>query len=792
MYQHAVHSPDCKIFFRRLITPDPEIVASIPDGASHMDYITGDGAFGPQLPSGTVGIGAFRHYYPKGEFHKALIEKYRNKFKDLTTSNRTAIEELTKTRQDLLDTVNDIRNETIKDKKDTKEEASKDKRLKTAVDKLSVAERELASAKSSLKTVRPLYEAYLIELELGIFNVTTTIQRNGVGSASISIKLPLAENGFIENILTGIPAPEMFDDKPHSPFSEDNMRKALSIAGRDLSIFKLVRAKKSGDVLYTDRRECSLLPQDMIQIYFTKRYKGGEKKKLVEVPRFPIDYIPGFTGFIKSTDVVYSGGNSPNYTINIQCEDVANVMRITRANVDPALDPTYRADGLSVSMFTTKLQTYGKESKSGGELIKGLIKGRDKFWGGISQIESMDDMAFDYETQQYTSISQARGVKIISMPWEFDKIPLHTYDDLISAKIWSPYVASLKSSFRLWESEYKYRWDICKEIADVMEFELYADNFGAINYHPPLYNFNPMNPMYFIEDKDIYSENHKFSEANVVTGVEVTSQPKFDAIKNYAKGLSAYATASDELVQRYGIRFRTKIIPALSGTEDNLTENADQTTLRDARYLFARAWLNRRNLEVKSATVEIPGTPEYFLCNSIVFIGNFNSFIAGLARGIPKTDEEQYDPNVKGSSVLGKITKFFKGDKDVAKEVVDNLRVYYISAISHKYTQGSSFTTTLTLTHGRRWGEHYNVGYAFKEDESDELLQAFKKVALNRPKDDFTMLSEMFAKERLSAFLPSTGHVRPAMNSIEIPKKKLTANEIMADVKAQAIKIKRF
>jgi len=326
---------------------------------------------------------------------------------------------------------------------------------------------------------------------------------------------------------------------------------------------------------------------------------------------------------------------------------------------------------------------------------------------------------------------------------------LNLYEDLISKTGWNPYVSAFKQTFRLWESDYKYRWDICKEVADIMEFEFYADNFGAINYHPPFYNWNPANVKYFIENKEIISESHAFSETNVITSVEIVSQPQLGLIDNIAKILSTFVAASPELVQRYGFRFRTKNIPVLSGTERN--ENPESGELssesivrikkptraglgseitRTARLLYGRAWLNRRNYEVQSATVEIPGTPEYYLCNVVAFVDDINETIQKMALetvGQTVTEASLLQSLISPVTPIHNINVGARAKKESGSEIVDNFKVYYISGITHKYQQGGNFTTTLTLTHGRRWKDKFDVGYSFSEEDHEKLLDVFRK-----------------------------------------------------------------
>ena len=738
MFTVSSHRPDVRVFVKRLVIPR---YIQTTNGASHLDANILRDAFSTYLPE---------------EFRPDLIKAYAKKWVDASTAV-DAVRQKLKTESIGLEQDINILKTKIAEIRPPLRNDTYDQELSTALDKKAYIDDEISNLDVSFSTLRSLYEPYLLELSIGVTSVTTNITRNGIGNASVVIKLPLEENGFLESVLTAIKNDEIWnlDENLKSVSSVNNMRNSKPESSRSLNIFKLIRQKKkrpnektkedelvdTEEVIGVDRRECSLLPHDMIQIWFPKRYKdtaqGVSTKTQIDIPRFPDDYLPAFTGFITKTDVTYTGGQSPSYTISIAAEDVGHTLRISRANIDPAIDPQYRARGLNVTAFQNNLAVYDNEPKTGSELIRGLVQGRVGYWWGVSQLELISDVMYDDDTKQYSHVSypDSRGVRIVNMAWEFDHIPLHLFDDLISS-YWQPYVASFKQSFRLWESEYKYRWDICKEIAEIMEFEFYADGFGVINYHPPFYNYNPANIKYLIENKEIRSETHSYNETNAVTMVEVVSQSIFNVLgDNIARILSTFAVASDEFIQRFGVRFRTKNIPALSGTERDL-QNIGGTVF-ETRNLYARAWLNRRNAELKSATVEIPGTPEMFLCNTVAFVDDMSDILKGIAvnnivpGSVVNTVADKL-PNVE----VGLESTITPSKNPTINTLLDNMKVYYITGVSHKYTQGGDFATTLTLTHGRTWNTHWNLGYSYSEKENDKIYNNFKTLALGQKQQE--------------------------------------------------------
>jgi len=699
------HKPDCRVFVKRLITQNPEVTITPEEVTSNIS---------------TALEKAFGYYLPK-DFRPTLYAKYKeNNSLDAINKEKTDKTQQNENLKKIIDELNAIKSK----------DSFEDEALYEAERQVFQNNWDIINLNRSIGTIKPIYEPHFLEILIGVQSVTTTILRTGIGNATITLKLPLEENGFTENLLYAVLDTEMIDlDKNRIDIASSVAdTKGTYLSSRQLNIFKTI-INKDNEPIGIDKRQCELQPMDMIQVWFSKRYINNSTKPALTT-NFPQDYAPGFTGFVKGTNINYSGGQNPGIIITITVEDVGKPLRQSRANIDPALDPRFRMEGLDVTAFQNKLQVAGEEQRTGEEHIRDMIQGRPGVWWGASQVEVLDDMAYDQQLEQYARVTtkevteknnltqknSVKRIKAVNRPWEFDKIPLNAYSDLIN-KYFLPYVATFKSAFKLWESEYKYRWDICKEIAEVMEFEFYADNYGVINYHPPLYNWNPANLQYFIEDKEIISESNSVSDANIVTNVEIVSQSTFGIPENVVKNLSSFASANDALIQRYGVRFRSKTLPFLSGTEKGSQVGSANEAVRAGRYLYARAWLNRRNYEIKSAEITIPGTPEYSVCNVVALVGNLDDF---------------------SNQVSPKITDVVTSEKNrkIAKDVIDNINVYYINGITHKYMQGASFTTTLSLTHGRKWGKRYGVGYGFTPEDDKEIYEKVKKIYFKQEEDD--------------------------------------------------------
>jgi len=779
MYHVSENRPDCKVFVRRLIIPDSSISAK--NSQDNEQYMK-----------------AFKGYYPReyrvdviakseliaytAELHLPLAEA---QYKELslqidelkkevaTLINRIYIEQHEVDELRFSVSVSSVLNTTLQTKQQTLDASQKELNDKTnQLNGLLIEQHNkkiyLDGLLTSIKTIHPVYEPHLLYFKLGVKSFTTSLTRNGIGTANVSLFLPLDENAMFDRVLFPMKTGDIWDLN-NTPNVDKQMATPANsmlnfdtggLSSKDLSIFKTIR-NDNGDIIATDRRETNLLPMDMIQIWVSKRY--------TKTYRFPNDYTVIFTGFIISPKVNFTGGNSPGYTITLQCEDTGKILRQSRANIDPALDSRWKPEELDVTAFQSKLNEPRSANRGGSQIIESLIKGEPGNWFGLSKAEVIDGIINNFEVtdpngnkQKTPGIIKKLSTHIVTMPTEFENIQFNLYDNFTNELIqkdktdgtkeevknpfaWYPYVTMFKSTFKFWENDYKYRWDMCKEIANITEFEFYVDHMGVINYHPPFYTVNPSNLHYYIDDREILSEDHTFSEKPILTSLEVTSQPSYGVVSNVAGYLSAYVTAPIEIIQRYGLRWSSKNIPIFSTSDMQLhgAELVDNTKSGQVRYLFAKALMNRRNAEVRSASVEIIGNPEIVLCQTMLFVGDLEKLLKKVSLG-----------SIVGQ-VLG-ISTVNVSNLDIIsddiKKIIGSFKVYYVSGISHKYTQGSSFTTSLTLTHGRMFDKDYGpegVGY-FVDDKDNslvKLLYDYKRLNYDKEKgriDDFFKLAKNY------------------------------------------------
>jgi len=301
---------------------------------------------------------------------------------------------------------------------------------------------------------------------------------------------------------------------------------------------------------------------------------------------------------------------------------------------------------------------------------------------------------------------------------DFDKSRLLIPEKWIAD--WAPYKNLFQSAFQLWESDFKFRLDIAKEVANATDFEFFADASGTIHYRPPLYMLTPglsytwlfnygetditkfspyfIEDQYFIDDIDVVSDSFTTSDRDIKTYVSVTGQPNYFDMEDFLKVNTTYYY-NPVLVNRYGVRYITKQLPMLSG----LDAGADP-----ARTSYAQAWMNRQNASINTGSVTIAGTPELEVGRTIGLIGNKDNIVNTIKKINASSAKSLRGDETK---VTAKISGAINSLNQDIIEQMKRLPVYYIDTISHSYTQGKTFTTTLGLTHGRVLGNRYGTGF---------------------------------------------------------------------------------
>jgi hypothetical protein len=518
-------------------------------------------------------------------------------------------------------------------------------------------------------------------------------------------------------------------------FGMDILERAPNLKGTVSGASSSVSAKTVG-ILKPSLRESYIQPMDMMQVWFRRRFSSGYS--------FPNDYYPAFTGFVDRVTVSYSGSQ---IGVTVSAEDVGRLLRVTRVNVDPAVSQSFRPTGINVTPYNNYLNS--PTFSTGAAIIEALVRGSEGVFLGLSQVEIttrvQNELQNNQEISTIQTVSSDFRTRVARLATDFEKIYLNLFEDLCNQ--WKPYVNEFKSAFNLWEPDYKTKWDICKEVADITEFEWYADNLGILNYHPPLYSLNPFGPQYLIDNVDIKDESHVVDEKKIITVATINSQASYGMtpLMNTAQNASSMVQTNESLIQRFGVRWAKKVVPIFSGVDTAPPGTAGvgkATTPNDihrGRTTYARSWLNRRNAEFKSADVTITGTPEIRVCNTIAFVGNaqdrLRNLVGGQRAGVLSVAAIQQSimRAIKGGSISGAATFPSLNKTSVAQTAMfgmDDVMVYYVSGVTNSYQQGSQMVTKLNLTHGRYWSDPLpfgGVGYGLDAADTNEAVEVLRK-----------------------------------------------------------------
>lgn len=642
---------------------------------------------------------------------------------------------------------------------------------------IAILNTQLNDAKSNLSVLKkssalqPFYDPILLDCLLGPYSMQTSMNRKGQpGTGSVTFHLPLAANGQVPDLFFGLQVNDVFNmaNLEKQVSSGSTTTRGSAIPARTLSI------------LTANMRETTIAPFDMMQIWARRRYSVSAN--------FPTDYYPIFTGFVTKTSVSYSGST---VAVKVDGEDVGRMVRLARINIDPQLDTTLNSLGLQTTVFGSSLIAAENQPNNltGGEMVQSVIQGQTGSILGMSNatfvattvnvqsgpgyvlatvmpatstsapttplsnqantappilpvsgttttapIAAASTAAAATKTTGTTTSTVSLGNQLVNLAWDFKDIKVNIFNDL--ANNWPPYATQLRDAFRMWETDELTKWEVCAQIAEVQEFEWYADNMGVLNYHPPLYYLNPFAPQYYIEDIDIISEAHSVDEKAVVTVMELDTQPSFFAngstIDPIIQGRS-FVQTSTPVLQRYAVRYQKKSSPIFSGTTPppsgqvapSQANQGDQYNVDQGRSSYCRALLNRRNAELKSATVTINGTPELRLCNTVAFVGNLGGALQSVSLNPFATSAPgvSLPANSTVSTATSTSTAPSTTTPNSTLTSLQQMLVYYISTINHSYTQGKDFTTTLGLTHGRHWTDALpsgSVGYGTSGPQTDE------------------------------------------------------------------------
>ncbi|KKL68078.1 hypothetical protein LCGC14_2128590, partial [marine sediment metagenome] len=336
---------------------------------------------------------------------------------------------------------------------------------------------------------------------------------------------------------------------------------------------------------------CVFVPMQLMVCLLTRRFKDKNDSE---------DMIVAFTGFIDSVSEEYDGKAS---MLRIQGTDVSKLMHITQANMNPSLFERALPGGGQYKIWQNRFS-----GQQGWQIIKTLIMGGEDIEGqsvhGAGHFVYNAKYSPDSSTRGKTVEKSAilTGLKFQSTEWnndvandKLDKLffsPGRVHIQILPFEVspkglrdLSVYKKIFGASFQNWQNEYRSHLEIANEVAQLSNYEFYADQFGDIWYHQPrfhnyhiLTNDNP--EVYVIRDEDITTYQFTESDKDVVSTIYVAGQPNYvEVIPQIMKMTGFYEDRS--LLRKYGRRMMSLSHPYITDTRDC--------------FYFAKSWMLRVN-----------------------------------------------------------------------------------------------------------------------------------------------------------------------------------------------------
>lgn len=416
-------------------------------------------------------------------------------------------------------------------------------------------------------------------------------------------------------------------------------------------------------------------PMQEIQVYYRGRY-------LVD---HDVRYYPAFWGLVYN---VSRTQGTDTWGISLSCVDMLKWWEMTTIAVQPSIldiqvanraytpmqiifanfNPYEIILSLAVMAFGDIVTPSNWSIGDGYQIILDTI--RDQWLrtesdpkGSIqfSKVESI----IAYWTMRFREISHRLkifGISGYRLNVDMDQIPLGEYAEefwegvqqgVRSTRSRLPglvYDLDTYSRFRadeflgsgpsLYESQQRTKLEIAAAAAQSVGHEFFQDMNGDLIFKPPFYNMDVRDagPIYTIQEEDIINLDLSLDANQIYTRCEVTGR-FMQIIDSIGTGVGVFGYYIDwDLSRRYGVR--------------NLTETVGYLRTARSCTAYAMSLLSKQNAKATSGSVTIIGRPEIRLGRPVY---------------IPAEDA-----------------------------------FFYVTGISHSYTEGGTFQTTLTLQSARR------------------------------------------------------------------------------------------
>lgn len=486
-----------------------------------------------------------------------------------------------------------------------------------------------------------------------------------------------------------------------------------------------------------DKTHQAFAPMQEVEIYIRGQFLKNQAPA----------YYPVFWGFITGINENYSDGA---YSLSLSCKDILRWWEISKVNVKPGTLSKNFAAGINPTIFS---KTYSNLTIP--EIIRSLASISVSELLTVRNIsttvnsDKINDIVVDnfellqYWNQRFSQIGRAlrifgfngeeldnanlRGVQNTNFDEsisqdtlgdkeeESPKRDIQTNQSFIEPVLGinGPEIDTIYPSLLiaegtdLFDTNFESKLEIANTVKEVIKYEFYMDVNGEVIFKPPFYNMDVReNPISIIEAIDIIDWGFTEDEGAVITRADVSGKQ------------SNFDSTRPEMTPVYGI-----YMDYFRALQYGLrVQNFEVNYLRSAQQceVYAQSEISRLNALIKSGSITIIGRPELRLGYPIYCVPR-DSF-------------------------------------------------YYVTGISHNFTFGASYTTTLSLTAERKkirnadGSVRKNLAIIYDDVEGEKLTNAFTSARALRLKD--VNITDADLKKRLQVQYSFLINDQPNLNKI--------------------------
>jgi hypothetical protein len=426
---------------------------------------------------------------------------------------------------------------------------------------------------------------------------------------------------------------------------------------------------------------CRIEAMDKVICFMSKRFTDN--------PNQVADMERVFTGVVNSVQDGYQGNEE---TITIQAEDVTKYMKISYINVNPALLLGQELDVNQTPDQKITVWTSILKGLSAPDIIRLLTLGHNYLSKKSTQTKSIDGIGyydigdtakigtrikFNPEDNSFVEVIGKGKRKKLSFKQAlgalFTTSTVYVVDpyrnNKTNLKGFRNYELSISASWSFYQGEWKTRRELADRVAEDTHFVFYADKNGEIWFRPPRFSnawiVGAEDPrVYVIDTNSLISYGFIETDQNIYSSVYVSTEPDLALDSLSSLGWYQKSVRDDGVLLKYGQRFFTASNPII-----NTKDKRDKSIIAYGKSLLQRLLAGKYQ-----GQVTITGRPE-------------------LEQGRPV-----YIPILN--------------------------RVYYIESIDHDLTFGNQFTTTLSLSYGRKPWEYLPELMSFSAQDEVYMTDA--------------------------------------------------------------------